>query len=34
MDFTQEWSDKKLYKYFDLTPTEIDFIEKVIPKYY
>ena len=34
LDFSQEWSDEKLYKHFDLTPEEIKFIEKNIPKYY
>ena len=34
LDFTQEWTDEKLYKYFDLTQDEINFIEKNIPKYY
>jgi hypothetical protein len=34
LDFTQEWTDEKLYKYFDLTEEEIKFIEKNIPKYY
>ena len=34
LDFTQEWTDEKLYKYFLLTKEEIDFIEKNIPKYY
>lgn len=27
MDFTEEWTDKKLYKYFDLNEDEIDLIE-------
>jgi hypothetical protein len=34
LDFTQEWTDEKLYKEFDLTEEEIKFIEKNIPKYY
>lgn len=34
LDFTQEWTDEKLYKKFDLTENEIKFIEKNIPKYY
>lgn len=34
MDFTQEWTDEKLYKEFDITEDEILFIEKNIPKYY
>jgi site-specific DNA-methyltransferase (adenine-specific) len=34
LDFTQEWTDEKLYKEFNLTEEEIKFIEKNIPKYY
>lgn len=34
MDFSKEWTDDKLYKYFDLTKEEIKFIEDNIPKYY
>lgn len=34
LDFTQEWTDEKLYKEFNLTQEEIEFIEKNIPKYY
>jgi len=34
LDFTQEWTDEKLYECFNITPEEIAFIEKVIPKYY
>jgi hypothetical protein len=34
LDFTQEWTDEKLYKHFQLTEDEIAFIEKHIPKYY
>jgi dTDP-glucose pyrophosphorylase len=34
LDFTQEWTDEKLYKEFNLTEEEIKFIEKHIPKYY
>jgi len=34
LDFTQEWTDEKLYKEFNLTKEEIKFIEKHIPKYY
>lgn len=34
LDFTQEWTDEKLYKEFDLTEEEIKFIERHIPKYY
>jgi hypothetical protein len=34
IDLTKTWSDEDLYKYFNLTQEEIDFIEKNIPKYY
>ncbi len=34
LDFNIEWSDDKLYKYFNLTNEEIEFIEENIPKYY
>ena len=34
LDFTQEWTDEKLYRDFNLTEDEIKFIEKNIPKYY
>ena len=34
LDFTQEWTDEKLYKEFNITEDEIKFIEKNIPKYY
>jgi len=34
LDFSKEWTDKKLYKHFDLTQEEIHFIEKNIPDYY
>jgi len=34
LDFTQEWTDEKLYKEFGFTEEEIKFIEKNIPKYY
>jgi hypothetical protein len=34
LDFTQEWTDEKLYIEFNLTEEEIKFIEKNIPKYY
>ena len=34
LDFSQEWTDEKIYKEFDLTQDEIDFINKHIPKYY
>ena len=29
-DFTQEWSDEKLYKKYCLTKDEIEFIESMI----
>jgi len=34
LDFTQEWTDEKLIKEFNLTDEEVDFINKHIPKYY
>ncbi len=34
LDFSQEWTDEKLYKHFNITKEEINFIEKNIPKYY
>jgi len=34
MDFSQTWTDEKLYKYFDLSNSEIQFIETSIPSYY
>jgi hypothetical protein len=34
MDFTQEWTDKKLYKYFGITKKEQEFIKEIIPPYY
>ncbi len=30
LDFKEEWSDEKLYKYFNLSKDEIDFIESMI----
>lgn len=30
MDFTKEWTDKKLYEYFNLDKNEIDLIEKTM----
>jgi hypothetical protein len=33
VDFTQEWTDEKLFKHFDLTQEEIKFINE-IPQYY
>lgn len=29
-DYTKEWTDKELYKHFDLTQDEINYIEKII----
>ena len=29
-DFTESWSDEKLYKKYDLSPEEIEFIESMI----
>jgi len=34
LDFSEEWTDKKLYEYFNINEDEIKFIEKNIPKYY
>ena len=34
LDFSKEWTDDKLYKYFNLIESEIEFIKKNIPKYY
>lgn len=34
LDFSQEWTDSKLYNYFEITESERKFIEKSIPKYY
>ncbi|MFW6312024.1 MAG: hypothetical protein ACOC1K_07310, partial [Nanoarchaeota archaeon] len=34
LDFTQEWTDEKLYKHFNLSKEEINFIEENIPDYY
>ena len=34
LDFSQEWTDEKLYNHFNITEEEIKFIEKHIPKYY
>jgi site-specific DNA-methyltransferase (adenine-specific) len=33
LDFTKEWTDKKLYKHFELTDTEINYIESLIKEY-
>jgi hypothetical protein len=34
MDFTQEWTDEKLYAHFNITEEEQSFIKEVIPPYY
>jgi hypothetical protein len=34
LDFTQEWTDEKLYKEFKLTEEEINFISTQMPKFY
>ena len=34
LDFTKQWTDEILYKHFDLSDKEIEFIDKIIPKYY
>ena len=34
LDFTQEWTDERLYQEFNLTEEEINFINTHIPKYY
>ena len=34
MDFTQKWTDKKLYKHFNITKEEQVFIKEIIPPYY
>lgn len=34
LDFKEEWTDEKIYKFFDISKEEIEFIEKNIPKYY
>jgi hypothetical protein len=34
IDFTQEWTDKKLYKHFGITKKEQEFIKEIIPPYY
>jgi hypothetical protein len=34
LDFTQKWTDEKLYQEFNITQEEIEFINKFIPKYY
>jgi len=34
LDFSQKWTNEKLYKHFKLAPNEINFIEENIPTYY
>lgn len=34
MDFSQEWTDEELFKYFELDSDEIEFISKYIPNWY
>lgn len=34
MDFRQEWNDKKLVEYFEITEEEWEYINKLIPNYY
>jgi hypothetical protein len=34
MDFSQEWTDEKLFDYFELTQEERDFINTYIPDWY
>ena len=34
VDFTQEWTDEKLYVHFNITEEEQAFIKEVIPPYY
>jgi len=34
MDFTQEWTDEKLYAHFNISEEEQEFIKRVIPPYY
>jgi hypothetical protein len=34
MNFTQEWTDEKLYAHFNITEDEQAFIKEVIPPYY
>jgi site-specific DNA-methyltransferase (adenine-specific) len=34
LDFNEEWNDEKLYKKFELSESEIRFIEENIPNYY
>jgi len=34
MDFTQEWTDEKLYAHFNITEEEQAYIKEIIPPYY
>jgi hypothetical protein len=34
MDFSEEWTDEKLFEYFEFTQEEINFIEEYIPNWY
>jgi small nuclear ribonucleoprotein (snRNP)-like protein len=34
VDFTQKWTDEKLYAHFSITEEEQTFIKEVIPPYY
>jgi site-specific DNA-methyltransferase (adenine-specific) len=34
MDFSQEWTDEKLFKHFNLNKDEIKFINEYIPNWY
>ena len=34
MDFSQEWTEDKLYSYFGITKEEQEFIKEIIPPYY
>jgi hypothetical protein len=34
MNFSEEWTDEKLFEYFELTQEEINFIEEYIPNWY
>jgi hypothetical protein len=34
LDFTQEWNDEKLYKYFDINQETQDYITNFLPDYY
>jgi hypothetical protein len=34
VDFTQEWTDEKLYAHFNITEEEQTFIKEIIPPYY